>query len=78
MEFGRFPRNPDDTAGMLADLNDVDLNSSLMIMISHCWLRGHPLAPGYSGQPHPDNEDNEKYALCVEAIQKAHRSMAPG
>jgi hypothetical protein len=36
------------------------------------------MADGWDGRPYPDNTAADKYKLCVNGIEKAHKSMAPG
>jgi hypothetical protein len=52
-------------------------NDSLIIFISHCWLRGWEGAEGWDGRPHPDNAKGSKYDLCVKGVELILKSMAP-
>jgi hypothetical protein len=74
---GSFPRFPDNK-NICVNLDDIDLENSLLIFISHCWLRGWPGAKGYDGRPHPDNATGDKYELCNEGIAKIMNIYAPG
>jgi hypothetical protein len=76
MYAGECPRYPDDK-NIALNAEDVDLNNSLIIFLSHCWLRGWCGAPGYDKRPHPDDISHSKYKLCVEAIQKIKKTLAP-
>jgi hypothetical protein len=64
------------------DYNQVIISRdiSLFVFVSHCWLRGWSGAEGYnvSEGPHPDNAVGDKYALCVEGIEKMLKTLAPG
>lgn len=71
-----FPRSSEPSS-LLRSLDEIDRNSSLLIFISHCWLRGHAEAEGYDTVPHPDNVDNDKFKLCVQGIQWVKERFAP-
>jgi hypothetical protein len=73
---GSFPRFPDNS-NICVHLEDIDLEDSLLIFISHCWLRGWSGAEGWDGRPHPDNATGGKYELCVEGIDKILKVYAP-
>lgn len=73
----QFPRNPE-CIDSLVDIDSIPLDESLVVLISHCWLRGSPLSEGFDGSPHPDNAAHDKYKLCVEALRKAWAAQAPG
>jgi hypothetical protein len=62
-----FPRNPNDDK-LCVILDEIKRSNSLLIFLSHCWLRGYPLAPGFDKKPHPDNAYHEKYNLMISAI----------
>ena len=62
-----FPRNPDDKDQCVI-VDNIDRENSLLIFLSHCWLRGYPGAPGYDKKPHPDNAFNDKFKLMISAI----------
>jgi hypothetical protein len=78
--LGRFPRFPDDArcTVSLSNLTVEEYDRSLMIFVSHCWLRGWSGAEGWDGRPHPDTVDGDKYKLCVDGIGKIMKSMASG
>ena len=63
-----FPRYPDQKSIVL-NMDDIDLENSLIVFISHCWLRPNPSAEGWSGKPHPDNDKNEKFVLIKDAVK---------
>jgi hypothetical protein len=72
-----FPRFPD-SSNICVNLDDIDVENSLLIFISHCWLRGWSGADGYDGRPHPDNATGGKYELCVDGIGQLMNIYAPG
>lgn len=74
--FGGFLRCPD-SEDVTRDLASIDRNNSLLVFISHCWLRGNENAEGWDGDPHPDNASGEKYRLCCEGIKKLKTVFAP-
>ena len=76
--LGSMPRYPEqrELCVNLSDINDRD--DSLMIFISHGWLRGWDGAEGWDGRPHPDNVNHDKYKLCVSGISKILSTLAPG
>jgi hypothetical protein len=76
-ERGSFPRFPDD-AYICVNLEDIDLENSLLIYISHCWLRSWSGAEGWDGRPHPDNANGGKYLLCIDGIEQILKTQAPG
>src|SRR5689334_17664564 len=63
---------------LTVNLEDIDRNNSILIFISHCWLRGWYGAEGWDGRPHPDNANGDKYKLCIEGIQNVVDSLAKG
>ena len=71
-----FPRNPDQK-DLTIRLEDINVAESLIVFISHCWLRGYAGAEGYDGRPHPDNPGHEKLALCKKGINKIKEELAP-
>jgi len=73
--FPRYPENKSITTTLDAVMDHRD--SSLIIFISHCWLRGYPGAEGYDGRPHPDSKNGDKYRLIVDGIQKIKQELAP-
>jgi hypothetical protein len=44
-----FPRNPENK-NLIVDFQKIDRNDSLIIFISHCWLRGWSGAEGWDGR----------------------------
>ena len=60
----------------LPEIHDRDL--SFVVFISHCWLRNEPESDGYDGIPHPDNQSNSKFKLCIDGIKKTLEEYAPG
>eukprot|EP01041_Mallomonas_annulata_P003568 gene3568-7095_t len=74
---GAFPRNPD-LKNLCKDYSCVDRNHSMIIFISHSWLRGYNGAEGWDGRPHPDTAAADKFNLTVEGIAKIMNVMAPG
>jgi hypothetical protein len=80
ISLGRFPRFPDDShcTMSLGKLTVEEYDRSLIVFVSHCWLRGWSGAEGWDGRPHPDTVDGDKYKLCVDGIGKIMTSMASG
>ena len=76
-KLGRLPRYPDN-ADICLSVSEVDRNKSLIVFISHNWLRADATAAGWSGSPHPDNAEGDKYKLCVKGIKKLMSTLAPG
>lgn len=76
---GSIPRRPNNER-MIFDSSRIDRNSSFIVFLSHCWLRGYPGAPGYdiNEGPHPDNSSGEKHKMFVQAIERAWTELAPG
>jgi hypothetical protein len=72
-----FPRYPENSH-LCIDMDSIDRSDSLVIFVSHCWLRGWSGAQDWDGRPHPDNAANEKFKLCVEGIEKIKLVLAPG
>lgn len=73
----RFPENAD--LVITADqFTPETFNQSLIVFISHCWLRGSPTSEGWDGRPHPDTVEHGKHKLCVEGIQQVWSILAPG
>src|SRR5438874_2467606 len=70
----RFPEN----RNICVVLSEIDLETSLLIFVSHCWLRGWPGANGWDGRPHPDNAEGGKYELIVEGVDMIMKNLAPG
>jgi hypothetical protein len=85
LELKQFPRYPNNRALTisLTDLTDEDYSNSLIVFVSHCWLRGWAGAEGfeegpYPKKPHPDDSKGSKYALCCDGIEKILKFLAPG
>jgi hypothetical protein len=72
--FPRFPENRD----LTRILGSFDMETSVIVFVSHCWLRGWDGAEGWDGRPHPDNATGDKYKLCVEGIKQIMKLLAPG
>eukprot|EP01038_Epipyxis_sp_PR26KG_P005341 gene5341-7411_t len=71
-EISRNPSCLQNNPNLLTNLSEINRDESLLILLSHNWLRGH-ISP-----PHPDDEDNHKLQLCIEGIDKIRKSFAPG
>jgi hypothetical protein len=76
-ELGSTPRLPENR-NLCVVLEEIDLETSLLIFVSHCWLRGFAGAEGWDGRPHPDNAEEGKYKLIVEGVEKMLKVFAPG
>ena len=76
-KLSSFPRYPEN-ADICVNEDDIDRSISLIIFISHCWLRGWNGAAGWDRRPHPDNANHDKFALILEAIDKHLIRQAPG
>jgi hypothetical protein len=76
-EAGSFPRFPENS-NICVNLDDIAMETSLLIFISHCWLRGWSGAKGWDGRPHPDNATGGKYELCVDGVRQIVTTQAPG
>jgi len=68
-KLSSFPRYPEN-ADICVNEDDIDRSKSLIIFISHCWLRGWNGAVGWDGRPHPDNANHDKFKLILQAIDK--------
>ena len=76
--YGEFPRLSASVSNFSTiELSSVPVENSLIVFVSHCWLRGWSGAVGWDGRPHPDDVSNGKYKLCVEGIEMLLR-LAPG
>jgi hypothetical protein len=66
-----WPRNPE-CSQLVTKLKDIDKSESLIVFISHKWVRGHPSNTGYDAivGPHPDDPENTKHTLIVEGIRR--------
>lgn len=76
-KLNSFPRYPEN-ADICVLLDDVDIANTLIVFISHCWLRGSSEADGWDGRPHPDNANADKFKLCLAGIDKISKFLAPG
>lgn len=65
---GQFPRYF--KSGGLHGLDEIDRKDSLIVYISHRWIRG------YDGRSHPDDEEGHKFNLCVNGISKIKEFLA--
>lgn len=72
--FPRYPENKD----ICVELSSIDRSCSLIVFISHAWLRGWSGADGWDGRPHPDNARGDKHKLCVSGLQEVLARLAPG
>ena len=59
-------------------MDKINRKESLLVYISHTWLRIGKQCPGWAGFLHPDNDFGEKYKLCVEAVQKLWDTLGAG
>lgn len=73
----KFPRYPNDK-DITIFMEEIDLENSLLIFFSHCWLRGWHGAEGWDGKPHPDNKNHDKYKLLMEAVSKLRGGHSQG
>ena len=69
----RFPDNRD----LCVPTSEIDRNKSLIVFISHTWVRSWSGAPGYDTKPHPDSKGAEKFKLCVEGIDLILKQYTP-
>ena len=74
MSLRRTPRSPEDKS-LQIKFNDIDREKSLLIFVSHCWLRGYPGAQGYDGRPHPDTANHDKLQLIFKAISHIKKGL---
>jgi hypothetical protein len=70
-KHGGFPRYPE-CKNMIVTIDEIPRESSLIIMVSHRWLRGG-LKP-----PYPDTDENDKWTLCNAGITQILKAGAPG
>jgi len=89
-ELTRCPDNSDILVDVAED-PEFSRENSLMVFVSHCHLasfngkgkNGTVVSEAHkknwrSTGPHPDNRENEKFQLLVEAIDLMWKTMAPG
>lgn len=74
-EFKSCPRFPECKT---YTLDTIDRNTSLLIFVSHCWMRGSRDAEGWETRHHPDNAAGDKHRLCVNGIKLLKEQFAPG
>ena len=55
--------------GMLISPEIYDRDLSFVVFISHCWLWNELESDGYDGIPHPDNQSNSKFKLCIDGVK---------
>lgn len=70
-----FPRYPENFE-IAIDVATIDLSKSLMVYISHQWLRCSPVEDAVDDDSHPDSEFHEQFLLCVAGIQRLHDACA--
>lgn len=60
-------------------LSQIDRNESLLVFISHCWLRPAVGCDDWDESigPHPDNRSGDKWKLCCEGIRWLKQWLAP-
>lgn len=73
---GSIPSNSEILFQMKSE-RDIDRSTSLLVYISHAWLRSHPIDEGWDGNPHPDDTQGRKFNLCVDGISKIKNTLAP-
>ncbi len=78
-KHGTFPRNPENQT-LTITLRELlpQYEDSLIVFISHNWLRGWPGAVGFDGRPHPDDSKGGKFELCVDGIEQIKTNLAKG
>lgn len=78
-KHGTFPRNPENV-NLTITLRDLlpQYENSLIVFISHNWLRGWSGAIGYDGRPHPDDAKGGKFTLCVDGIEQIQKNLGKG
>lgn len=73
--FSSFPRYPDNK-NICIDIKNIERATSLFIYISHNWLRNWDGSEGWTGIMHPDNDNNDKFQLMIEAIEHIKQTFA--
>jgi hypothetical protein len=76
-KLSSFPRYPENSE-ICVNEDNIDRSISLIIFISHCWLRGWNGAEGWDCRPHPDNANHDKFKLILRAIDDYLIRQAPG
>ena len=72
----KMPRYPEEK-DICVKIDAIDRDNSLIIYISHVWLRGKEEDEGFKKRPHPDNTDHDHFELCVAGIKALKKSFAP-
>ncbi len=65
-----------DVKHLISHLVDIDRDNSLIVYISHSWLRRNNESFQWDGAPHPDNAQRDKFSHCVKGIQNIIDTMA--
>ena len=73
---GCFPRYPDQR-DLTTTLDKINKESSLIVYISHRWLRATAACEEWNGSPDPDTPMQDKFKICVEGIEKLMQHFAP-
>lgn len=76
VKFTQLPRYPDN-ANICVDVNTIDRSNSMLVYVSHNWLRSGSNASGWMTKQHPDNLKHDKHQLIVKGIEKL-KLLAPG
>jgi hypothetical protein len=66
-ELGKIPRYPENQS-LCITLDKIDLENSLLVFVSHRWLR----------ENHPDTSTGGKYELIVEGVDKLLKTQTSG
>jgi len=77
--FGGFPRYPDnkDITIVLNEFIESNLyDDSLIVFVSHRWLRSWDGAEGWDVRAHPDDAKGSKFQLCIDGIERLKSSQA--
>eukprot|EP01041_Mallomonas_annulata_P005444 gene5444-10933_t len=72
--FGSIPRNPENKH-LCTPIAQVDRDSSLIIYISHVWLRGQNPKGNVTEDSHPDDFHNSKYKLIIDGVEQLFKSF---
>lgn len=70
-----FPRYPDDS-NLCTDIKEINREISLLIFVSHAWLRNWDGADDWDHKLHPDNSNNDKFQLMLVAIEQIKQLFA--
>jgi hypothetical protein len=76
-QLGEFPRYPNHRH-LTVHADTVSVEDTFFVFISHCWLGGYDGSLDWRGMAHPDTLDNDKFQICIRAIEKAWKGLAPG